>query len=68
MTEFDAIKALKEEVMGLLEIKGVLLKEERSLQIEYGEMEVRLNSVTRLRGFADAEIARKRDVLKKLEG
>lgn len=67
MSDFDPIRAIKEELSGLIEIKTALVKQERNLQFKYGELEVELNSVTLLRGFADAELDRKRKVLKMLE-
>lgn len=68
MTEsFDAIKALKEEISGVVEIRVALVKRERQLGAQYGELEVEYNAIVKLRGFADAEIARKREVLRQLE-
>lgn len=67
MTDFDPVKALREEIMGLTEIKASLSRREKNLQMQYTELEIELNSVTLLRGFADQEIERKRKVLKALE-
>ena len=67
MTTFDPVKAIKEEITGLVEVKTTLVNRERELTAKYGELEVELNAVTKLRGFADAEIERKRTVLKQLE-
>jgi hypothetical protein len=67
MTVFDPIKALKEEIAGLVEVRGSLVKRERQLVAQHGELEVEVNAIIKLRGFADAEIARKREVLKGLE-
>lgn len=67
MTTFDGIRALKEEISGIVEVRVVLVKRERQLSAQYGELEVELNSIIKLRGFADAEIARKREVLRQLE-
>jgi hypothetical protein len=64
---FNAIQALKEEIAGLVEVRASMLRRERNLAAQYGELEVELNHVIKLRGFADAEIARKREVLKGLE-
>lgn len=68
MSTFDIIRALKEEISGLLEVRKSIGMRERQLAAQYGEIEAELNSVIKLRGFADAEIARKREVLKGLEG
>lgn len=67
MSTFDIIRALKEEISGLLEVRKSIGMRERQLAAQYGEIEAELNSVIKLRGFADAEIARKREVLKGLE-
>lgn len=67
MSEFDPIKALKEEIVGVVDIAATLGHRERHLEQKYGELEVELNTVKKLRGFAAAEIVRKRDVLKQLE-
>jgi inorganic pyrophosphatase len=64
---FDGIKALREEISGLVDVRLVMLKRERNLAAQYGELEVELNNVIKLRGFADAELARKRAVLATLE-
>lgn len=65
--EFDGVKALKEEIQGLVDTRVVLVKRERQLAQQFGELEVEYNSLVKLRGFADAELERKRRVLKQLE-
>lgn len=67
MSQFDAIKALKEEILGVVEVRTALVTRERQLTAKHGELEVELNAIVKLRGFADAELARKRDVLRQLE-
>lgn len=67
MTDFDAVKALKEEIMGVSEILGAITKRCNALSIKQGELEVELDLVTKLRGFASAELDRKRKVLYQLE-
>lgn len=64
---FDPIKALREEIKSLAEVRVTLLHRERSLAARHGELEVEMNSVMKLRGFADTELDRKRAVLKQLE-
>ena len=56
VTEFNPIKALKEEIQGL----GDVRKKMAEAEAEHG-------AVTKLLGFADAELARKREVLRQLE-
>lgn len=67
MPSFDAVKALKEEINGLVEIQTALKRRSSQLQIQYGEIEIEYNSVMRLQGFAVAELERKRNVLKTME-
>lgn len=67
MTDFDAVKALKEEIIGMSEILAGTTKLFNSLSIKAGEIEVELNLVTKLRGFTLAELERKRKVLYQLE-
>lgn len=67
MSDFEPIRALKEEISGLADIKTSLVKRERQLSAQHGELEIELNTIIKLRGFADAEIARKREVLRQLE-
>lgn len=67
MGEFDPIKALREEISGVLDVRATLTSEERRAQEELGRAEVQYNAVVKLRGFVDAEIARKRAVLRELE-
>jgi hypothetical protein len=64
---FDPIKALKEEIAGVGDIVTTLTHRKRNLAQKYGELEVELNQVTKLHGFAVAEMERKRQVLKQLE-
>lgn len=66
-TPHDPIKALREEIQGLSDVKNTLLHRERSLVKAYSELEVELTTVQKLRGFADAELDRKRAVLRELE-
>lgn len=67
MTPHDPAKALREEIQGLVDIRATMAHKERYLQAEFGKIEVELNAVTKLRGFADAELERKRSVLRELE-
>lgn len=67
MTEFDAAKALREEIAGLVDIRLVLRLRERDLESRFGQLETELTTVKKLRGFAEAELDRKREVLKKLD-
>lgn len=67
MSAFDPIKSLKEEISGLAETRQIVIRRERELSSKYGELEVELNAVISIRGFVDAELERKRAVLRQLE-
>ena len=62
-TEFDAERALREEIAGLQEIGSVLTARERRAHQQMSEAEAEYNALAKLRAFADAELARKRAVL-----
>jgi hypothetical protein len=63
-TPFDAIKALREEIRGLLEVRTTFINMERRAQNKLGEAENEHNDAVKARGFVDSEIARKREVLR----
>lgn len=65
--QFDAVKALREEISGVLDVRTTFVAEERRAQEALGQAEAHYNSIVKMRGFVDAEIARKRDVLRQLE-
>lgn len=67
MSEFDPSKALREEISGLIDIRATLLRREREVETRFGELEVELNTLKKLRGFADVELDLKRTTLKQLE-
>lgn len=67
MAEFDPIRALREEISGLADIRGTLVRRQQELSIRYGELEIELNMVQKLRGFADVILNEKREALRKLE-
>lgn len=66
-TPFDGVRALREEIQGLTEVRTSLVTEERRAQDQLGQAEVHWNNMVKLRGFADAELDRKRTVLRQLE-
>lgn len=63
MPDFDFETSLKEEIMGLVEIQTHLRKRASQLEMQFGEIEHEYNSVQKLRGFAIAELDRKRQAL-----
>ncbi len=66
MTEFDPVKALREEIHGLSDIRSVLLAQERRAEEDIGIAEAKRNAMCKLRAFADAELAIKREKLDRL--
>lgn len=49
--KFDPIKALKEEIAGLTDVRAALVKRERNLQAQFGELEVELNALVAIARF-----------------
>jgi hypothetical protein len=67
MTTFDPAKALREEITGLSETQATLKKCEAALAIKLSEVEAERAAIINARGLIDAELARKREVLKTLQ-
>ena len=67
MAEFDPIRALKEEIMGLAGVQKTIRAMESNAEMELGEAEAKLNAVRQLSGFCSSELMRKRKVLLQLE-
>ena len=67
MTQFDAIKALQEEITGLIVVKTVITHRVNSSQKTMVEAETEHNALVKLEGFASAELERKRQVLEALK-
>ncbi len=66
-TEFNPIKALREEIQGLGDVRATILHSARQAERKMVEAEAEHGAVAKLLGFADAELARKRAVLRQLE-
>lgn len=67
MSEFDPIKSIKEEISGLVGIKTALSHRVSSTQKSMTEAETEYNALVKLQGFAESELSRKREVLRRLE-
>ncbi len=65
-TPFDAKKALREEIQGLGDVRATILRSVRQSEKNMAEAEAEHGAVVKLLGFADAELARKREVLNQL--
>lgn len=67
MTPFDEAKAIREEINGVADIINTLNVRKRGLEQKMVETEAELNAVTKLHGFAKAELDRKHKVLRRIE-
>lgn len=67
MTEFDPIKAMREELAGLADILSTIQRRERAAEEAMSEAENELNAVRKLRGFASIQIGILREKIAKLE-
>jgi hypothetical protein len=61
---FDVRKALREELEGLSGVLTTLRVQERRAQEKMAEAESEYNAAVKLRGFCQAEMERKRAVLR----
>ncbi len=65
-TPFDGMRALREEIAGLNDVRSAMLIRERAAQRQMAESEIEYQALAKLRGFVDAELARKREALASL--
>jgi hypothetical protein len=56
MTEFDALKAVREELAALSDVLRVMKLREQAAEAAMGQAEVELNAVRKLRGFCQLQI------------
>lgn len=67
MSEFDAKKALREEIEGLSGVSSTIIMITRRAEQDLGEAEARFNALSKVKGFVDTEMSRKRAALRELE-
>jgi hypothetical protein len=67
VSQFDGARALREEIQGLGDIKVTIRRRIQVAETRLMEAQSDLDDAVKLRGFCDAEIDRKRAVLKQLE-
>jgi hypothetical protein len=67
MTEFDPIKALREELAGLNDVLVTIAQRERQCQAEIAAAETELNAVRKLVGYVRIAIDERRAELHRLE-
>jgi hypothetical protein len=67
MTQFDPLRAAREEAASMLDILATMTRRERAAEAQIGAAEVELNAIRKLRGYAEIELARIRDRIAALE-
>jgi hypothetical protein len=67
MHEFDRLKAVREELTGLVDVLATIKRRENAAEQAMGLAEGELNAVRKLRGYCEAEIAWMREHIRKLE-
>ena len=63
---YDPLKAVREELVGLVEVDGTIVRRQRECEEAMAKAEVELNAVNKIRGYLQIEIARKRQVMNEL--
>jgi hypothetical protein len=67
MTEFDAARAVREQLAGLADIMRIIRQREQAAEEAMSAAENELNAIRKLRGFCEIEIGRLRSRLAALE-
>jgi hypothetical protein len=67
MTEFDAARAIREQLAGLTDIMRIIRQREQAAEEAMSAAENELNAIRKLRGFCEIEIGRLRTRLTALE-
>lgn len=67
VSNFDPLRAVREELAGLAEIEATMGRREMVEEERIADAEAQLNAIRKLRGYARIEIARKREELRRFE-
>lgn len=67
MSNFDALKAAREELAGLMDVLATMRRRENEAEQAMGMAEAELNAVRKLRGYCQFEIGRMREHVRKIE-
>lgn len=59
-TDFDAQRALREELQGLGDVRQTFVIQERTAEDAMAKAEIMYNAAVKMRGFVDSQIAEKR--------
>ena len=65
--EFDPIKALQEELAGLITVAASIKRREMAAEEAMARAEIELNDVRKVSGYLKIEMDRKRIVLRELQ-
>ena len=65
--EFDPIKALQEELAGLVTVAASIKRREMAAEAAMARAEIELNDVRKVSGYLKIEMDRKRIVLRELQ-
>jgi hypothetical protein len=67
MTEFDPLRALREEAAAMVDVLATIGRRENIAETAIAAAESELNAIRKLRGYAQIELARIRDRIAALE-
>lgn len=67
MTDFDATRAVREELAGLADVMRTIRQREQAAEEAMSAAENELNAIRKLRGYCEIEIGRLRSRLAALE-
>jgi hypothetical protein len=67
MSDFNPIKAAREELVALNEMEATIRRREQKCELQISEAETELNAVRKILGYVKLQIERARECLQKLE-
>lgn len=67
MTEFDAIKAAREELAGLTDVLATMRRSENNAEQAMARAENELNSIRKLRGYCQVQIGMMQETIAAME-
>ena len=67
MTEFDPIKAAREELTGLVDVLVAIQRRENAAEIAIAEAESELNAIRKVRGYCQVQIVALKDRIATME-
>jgi hypothetical protein len=67
MTEFDPLRAAREEAAAMADVLATIIRRENAAEAAIAAAESELNAIRKLRGYAEIELGRIRDRIAALE-